>query len=189
MRYVLLSAMAAGLLAFTAGAASAVEPEDRSDVDVNAGPVQVRVDADRRGPAGGPDVATQDMTIRLSELTGLEVRNAQNEDLGDIDDIVIDMRTGKIRYAAVASGGFLGLGEKLLAIPFNAFQFRQTEDDKYFVLNVSEERLKEAPGFDKDNWPERGSQVWVDSDAYYKTDVRADEGRRRVRPREAQPRQ
>ncbi len=189
MRYVLFSAMAAGLLAFTAGAVSAVEPADRADVDVQAGPVQVRVDADRRGPASGPDLATQDTTIRLSELTGLEVRNPQGEDLGSIHDIVIDMRTGRVRYAAVASGGFLGLGEKLLAIPFNAFQFRQTEDDKFFVLNVSEERLKESPGFDKDNWPERGSQVWVDSDAYYKTDDAAGEGRRRVRPREAQPRQ
>src|SRR5690606_1504169 len=66
---------------------------------------------------GGAAQATQGSAIRISELMGLQVRNHQAEDLGNIEDVVIDSKTGQVRYVAVSMGGFLGIGDSLFAVP------------------------------------------------------------------------
>jgi sporulation protein YlmC with PRC-barrel domain len=90
--------------------------------------------------------------LSASTLTGDRVRNSAGDDLGKIEDIMIDVPTGRIAYAVLSFGGFLGLGNKLFAIPWEALTLN--EADHEFILNVDKERLERAPGFDKDNWPD-----------------------------------
>ena len=89
--------------------------------------------------------------MSATTLIGDGIRNPQNETLGDLKEIMMDTDNGKIAYAVVSYGGILGLGDKLFAVPWSAFSI--DHENHKLVLNVSKERLKDAPGFDKDNWP------------------------------------
>ena len=91
-------------------------------------------------------------------IIGSNVVNQQNEDLGKIEDLVIDTSAGRIAYAVLSFGGFLGLGDKYFAIPCEAFRFDISE--KRAVLNVDRRLLDNAPGFDKDNWPNMADTAW-----------------------------
>ncbi len=99
--------------------------------------------------------------IRGNTFIGADVQNPQGQNLGDIKDIVIDRTSGRMAYAVVSFGGFLGMGEKLFAVPWGAFS--QKADKDTFVLDVDKERLKNAPGFDAHNWPQMASREWVTS--------------------------
>jgi sporulation protein YlmC with PRC-barrel domain len=113
---------------------------------------------------GGP--GPQLMTA--STLTGDKVINRSGQTLGDIDEIMLDVPRGRIAYAVMASGGFLGMGEKLFAIPWNALTL--DTDRHCFVLDVSKEHFENAPGFDKDHWPSAASEDWHrEVHAYYRT--------------------
>jgi surface antigen len=65
---------------------------------------------------------------------------------------MIDIPTGRVAYAVLSFGGFLGMGNKLFAVPWHAFTI--DEENKEFVLDVDKKVLENAPGFDKDNWPD-----------------------------------
>ncbi len=93
-------------------------------------------------------------------LNGNDVYNQKDEDLGDIKEIMLNMRTGKISYAVLSYGGFLSLGEKLFAVPWEAL--RLDTENKRFVLNVDKDRLEGAPGFDKDHWPDMADMAWAE---------------------------
>ncbi len=86
--------------------------------------------------------------VRSSAVSKLSVRNSAGEKIGTIEDLVISIDSGKVSYAALGFGGFLGMGEKLFAVPWNQLQVRTDHDEHYFVLNVSKDALKAAPGFD-----------------------------------------
>jgi hypothetical protein len=88
----------------------------------------------------------------------MAVRNAAGENLGEIKELIIDVEAGRIAYAVLSFGGFLGLGDKFFAIPWNALTFSQPE--QIFILNVAREKLEHAPGFDKDNWPDMAERQW-----------------------------
>lgn len=90
--------------------------------------------------------------LSASTLEGDTVCNAAGEDLGNIEDIMIDTHDGRVAYAVLSFGGFLGIGDKLFAVPWEALRIDQ--DNKRIVLNVEKEQLKDAPGFDKDHWPD-----------------------------------
>lgn len=99
-------------------------------------------------------------------LDGNDVYNKQDEDLGDIKEIMLDVPSGRVAYAVLSFGGFLGAGDKLFAVPWNALQLDTV--NKRFVLDVSKERLKEAPGFDEDAWPDMADPTWATAvHAYY----------------------
>ncbi len=100
-------------------------------------------------------------TFRASKLIGMNVRNEQGEELGSVDDIVIDVRTGKVQYVAMSVGTVLGLGGKLLAVPFDNLQFDHGQDEMFFVLNMSAEKVAAAPGFDEDHWPNLADPDWT----------------------------
>jgi sporulation protein YlmC with PRC-barrel domain len=108
-------------------------------------------DESSQGP--GPRV------MAASTLEGDDVVNLAGDKLGTLDEIMIDVPTGRIAYAVLASGGFLGIGDKLLAIPWRALTL--DADNECFVLDVAKERLEEAPGFDKDNWPAMANESWA----------------------------
>ncbi|EZP40174.1 MULTISPECIES: PRC-barrel domain-containing protein [Janthinobacterium] len=104
-------------------------------------------------------------------LIGDDVYNHEDEELGDIKEIMLDMRTGQIAYAVLSFGGVLGMGDKLFAVPWE----RLTLDtvNKRFLLNVDKDLLKNAPGFDKDNWPDMGSEAWNQQmEAFYGSGTR-----------------
>jgi sporulation protein YlmC with PRC-barrel domain len=100
--------------------------------------------------------------IRGNTFIGANVENPQGQNLGEIKDIVIDRASGRMAYAVVSFGGFLGMGEKLFAVPWGAFS-QPKADKETFVLDVDKERLKNAPGFDAHNWPQMASREWVTS--------------------------
>src|SRR5512135_141884 len=88
--------------------------------------------------------------MSASTLTGDSVVNAKGEDLGSIEDIMIHIDSGRIAYAVLSFGGFLGMGDKLFAIPWEALTL--DEDNHQFILDIDKDKLENAPGFDKDNW-------------------------------------
>jgi sporulation protein YlmC with PRC-barrel domain len=88
-------------------------------------------------------------------LIGEDVYNRQDEDLGDIKEIMLDTRSGQVAYAVLSFGGVFGIGEKLFAVPWQSLQLDTV--NKRFILDASKEHLKNAPGFDKDNWPDMAS--------------------------------
>jgi sporulation protein YlmC with PRC-barrel domain len=100
--------------------------------------------------------------IRGNTFIGANVENPQGQNLGEIKDIVIDRASGRMAYAVVSFGGFLGMGEKLFAVPWGAFS-QPKADKETLVLDVDKERLKNAPGFDAHNWPQMASREWVTS--------------------------
>ncbi|MGB9988757.1 PRC-barrel domain-containing protein [Massilia sp. SM-13] len=117
-------------------------------------PFGIYRDNDSQGP--GPRLMGADT------LMGEDVYNRQEEDLGDIKEIMIDMQSGQIAYAVLSFGGIMGMGDKLFAVPWQALQLDTV--NKRFILDCSKEKLENAPGFDKDRWPdmasaEFGSQV------------------------------
>lgn len=104
-------------------------------------------------------MAAADMSAaKASVLIGHAVRDAQGEDIGEIEDLVIGVDSDQVRYAVLSFGGFLDIGDKLFAIPMQAFNFDPNENE--FVLNVTEEQLENAPGFDANNWPDTATQDW-----------------------------
>jgi sporulation protein YlmC with PRC-barrel domain len=122
----------------------------------------------RRGP--GPEV------MGAGTLVGNDVYNDKDEDLGDIKEIMLDMRTGRVGYAVLSFGGFLGMGEKLFAVPWDALTL--DTKNKRFVLKLEKDRLKGAPGFDKDKWPDMADQSWASEiHSYYGTKPRSEHPR------------
>lgn len=104
--------------------------------------------------------------LSADTITGDEVCNLQDEELGTIQDLMLDVNDGTIRYAVLASGGFLGLGDRLFAVPWKALKL--DKENERFLLDVDLERLKNAPGFDKDNWPNMADPTWNSTvDSYY----------------------
>ena len=96
--------------------------------------------------------------VKASSIIGTDVVNPKGENLGDIKEVVIDPRSGKVAYVVVEFGGFLSLGQKLFAIPFSAFEYNVTKNE--YVLDVPKERLKTAPGFDSAHWPAMADEKW-----------------------------
>jgi sporulation protein YlmC with PRC-barrel domain len=138
-----------------------------------------------RGPAeaGRLDDKTSGTTIRASELIGTNIKNSQGEGVGEVEDIVVDAQSGKIRYLAVSYGGFLGLGDDLFAVPFEAFKVgheRGDPEEIVLMLDVTQERLEGAKGFNEDNWPNFADRNFTSElDRRYGVDRRATDDRTR----------
>lgn len=96
--------------------------------------------------------------VKASELIGYSVKNRHGEELGVIEELVINPQDGRITYAALSVGGFLGMGDKLFAIPWEALTPMPKE--RTFTLDVNKEKLAETPGFDENNWPDMASHEW-----------------------------
>jgi sporulation protein YlmC with PRC-barrel domain len=103
-------------------------------------------------------------------LIGDNVVNGAEESLGDIKEIMLDMHTGQVAYAVLSFGGFLGIGEKLFAVPWSALHL-DTVNER-FMLNVDKARLKNAPGFDPGAWPDMSDVNWARQiHTFYGTDA------------------
>ena len=93
-----------------------------------------------------------------STLAVFRVRNRSNQDLGTIEELMIDPASGRVAYAVLCLGGFLGFGDKLFAIPWSMLTLKP--EDRVFVLDVDRQVLENAPGFDADDWPDFGDERW-----------------------------
>ena len=126
--------------------------------------------ANQTASKASSDAKQSGRDVRASTVIGKNVENAQGDNLGEIKDLIVDIGNQRVHYAVLAAGGTLGLGDKLFAYPISAFK-PQADGDK-LVLNVDKDRLKNAPGFDKDKWPD-----WTDNryrgevDRYFKSDT------------------
>jgi len=149
-----------------------------------AGPVNT-VAADDKDNKDNQAHVTVSHVFRSGEIIGMPVRNRAGENLGKIDDLVIDMKNGEVRYAALSFGGVAGIGSKLFAVPFQAMTFVFGEPNKansrHFMFEVSKDQLDRAPGFDSSHWPNVADPQWGASiDKHYnverKQHLKADEG-------------
>ncbi|GAB2490713.1 PRC-barrel domain-containing protein [Comamonas humi] len=106
---------------------------------------------DETGPGPG--------LMGANTLNGNDVYNRRGESLGDIKEIMLNMADGRVAYAVLSYGGFLGLGEKLFAVPWSALKLDTVY--KRFVLDVEKDQLKNAPGFNKSDWPDMADKDWI----------------------------
>jgi sporulation protein YlmC with PRC-barrel domain len=113
-------------------------------------------------------------SLPSKKLVGSNVQNNKNETVGSIEDIVVDLESGKVDYVALSVGGVLGIGDKLFAIPFRELHTSHDKNNNVvFTMNISKEKLEKAPGFDKNTWPDFASAQWrKEIDSYYGTDAR-----------------
>ena len=106
--------------------------------------------------------------FRASKIKGMDVRNDKNENLGSIDDMVIDVTKGHVKYLALSYGSWFTGGNKLFAVPLSSFTLTHDNNKTYFTVHVSQDSLKNAPGFDKNNWPNTADPNWAKGiDTYY----------------------
>ena len=96
--------------------------------------------------------------LKASEVIGYTVKNAEDQELGTIEELVIDPEHGRIAYAVLSFGGFLGMGDKFFAIPWEAMKPMPAQEA--FRLDVAKEKLEKAPGFNKDDWPDMADREW-----------------------------
>lgn len=104
-------------------------------------------------------MSTAPRFLSASTLSGDAIKNPQGDSLGDLKDIMIDTSSGKVAYAVLSFGGILGMGDKLFAVPWESLVV--DGENKNLVLNVTKERLKDAPGFDKDHWPNFADETFA----------------------------
>lgn len=102
---------------------------------------------------------TSRSVLSASTLAKFKVENTAGEDLGKIEEVMIDSATGRVAYAVLSFGGFLGFGDKLFAIPWSKLSINPVKD-KTFILDVPKERLDKGRGFNKDKWPDVADPTW-----------------------------
>ena len=90
--------------------------------------------------------------LTAKTIIGDKVHNSNNEHMGAIEDIMLDITSGRIEYVVIKFGGFLTINEKYFAIPFELLKV--DPENKAFILDQSREMLEKAPGFDLNHWPE-----------------------------------
>ncbi|MDA0833631.1 MAG: PRC-barrel domain-containing protein [Planctomycetota bacterium] len=134
-----------------------------------------------RSEAGQLDDKTTGANIRASRLIGMSIQNAQGAEVGEINDLVIDADAGHVRYAAVTYGGFLGLGDKMFAVPFEAFTVQndpQYPDRHILMLDMSKEQMEGAIGFDEEHWPDFSDPTFT-TEVDHRYGVKRDKARKR----------
>jgi sporulation protein YlmC with PRC-barrel domain len=128
-----------------------------------------KADKDMKDMKNGPVICMS------NDLIGTKVVSTSGDKLGKIEDLVINPN-GEIAYGVLSFGGFLGMGDKYFAVPWNVLRSdvpkatsKETRSsEREFVLPIDKERLKNAPGFDKSHWPAMVESDWAkDVDAFY----------------------
>lgn len=94
-------------------------------------------------------------------MTGQNIVNTAGETLGKIEDVMLDIDNGRIAYVVLSFGGFMGIGDKLFAVPMSALTPNAKKE--HFEMDVTKERLDNAPGFDKNNWPTSPDRDFMNS--------------------------
>lgn len=136
--------------------ASTATPFDGLREAVAVGVPEVnRIVGSGKRSASGPGPAV----MAAQTLEGNDVLNLAGEKLGVLQDIMLDVPSGRIAYAVLERGGVMGIGDKLFAVPWHALTL--DTDRKCFLLDIDLDRLRKARGFDKDNWPASADAEWA----------------------------
>jgi sporulation protein YlmC with PRC-barrel domain len=98
--------------------------------------------------------------LTASSIIGDEVYNKNDDYLGKIEDVMIDITTGKIEYYIIEFGGFLGVGDKYFSVPFKLLEINTGK--RLYIFDQPKEILEKAPGFDKDHWPKTNLHQYYD---------------------------
>ena len=147
--------LAAAMIGTTSIFAADVEVKAKADTD------KPKVEAEIKRE-GTPREYKQEVRVesavkanhKASHIIGMEVRNRNDERLGEIKDVVLDLQNGKVGYLAMAvGGGILGVGEKLVAIPASAFVPSENRSN-ILILDATKGEVTDAPGFATTNWPD-----------------------------------
>jgi hypothetical protein len=166
-RLVPLAALAAGIMVWAGVAAvsQGQSPNQQSQAPAQHGQLNQQGQAlNQQGQ--GPVQRTANMPVenngergwKVSELIGLSVHTSGDEDKGKIKDIMLGP-DGRVEYAAVSFGGFLGIGDKLFAVPWDAIHLDWKENKiNYARVDVTEDAVKQRQGFDENHWPERADR-------------------------------
>lgn len=113
-----------------------------------------------------PKVSELERPLRAGEMIGGDLLNLMNEDLGDIEDVIIDPQSGNISHVLVESGGFLGLGGKMVAVPLQALAV--ADNMNTFIIDMRAERFAEAPKVEANAIDKVQDAAWQEqNDAYY----------------------
>jgi len=114
--------------------------------------------------------------LSADSIVGTRVQNMDSEDIGTIKAVMIDLAHGRIAYAVLDFGGFFGIGNKLFALPWSGFKINTERE--VIMLDVDKEKLENASGFDKDNWPDMSNMdfateiySYYGNDPYWKSTV------------------
>jgi sporulation protein YlmC with PRC-barrel domain len=106
-----------------------------------------------------PSAALSDaILLRSSFLFSYQVKSPQGEDLGKIEEIMIDMERGRVAYAVLSFGGFLGLGNRWIPVPWDALALQS--DNKVLILKIDKEKLQKAPNFEPATLPDLANRQW-----------------------------
>lgn len=97
-------------------------------------------------------------SVPVFSLKGYAVKNHHGEELGKVEELMMDLETGRIGYCVISFGGVVGIGSKLYAVPFKAMKLNLA--DHLFRLEITKAKLTEAPGFDKEAWPDMTDTTW-----------------------------
>jgi sporulation protein YlmC with PRC-barrel domain len=117
----------------------------------------------------GASANTPVKRLTATSIIGDSVENPQGDNLGKIDNLMINVNTGQVEYAVIQFGGFLGVGEKLFAIPFDELEV--DEEKEIFILNRDKEYIKQSPGFDSTHWPATNDHSYFNNvNTYYDVD-------------------
>jgi sporulation protein YlmC with PRC-barrel domain len=148
------------LAAVSTASIFAADVEVNANANANSNPpkVEAQVNTDRDNDAHHYKQEVRiESTVKpvnkAHDLVGMEVRNRNDEKLGEIKDLVVDLQTGRIAYATIAVGGFLGVGEKLIAVPTSALMVSD-RSNKYVIMDATRGELMDAPGIAATNWPD-----------------------------------
>lgn len=147
------------LLAFTGAAVAAGDTRDQQGSPVPQAQQPAQRQADMpwdRGAATQASLARGE--ILTSNLRGMQVMNAQGEDVGDISDIVLDLNSGKVHAAVLEFGGFLGIGEKRFAFPIS--ELKPGKEGDQVVMNIDKQALENREGFSTSQWPGMDDAYW-----------------------------
>lgn len=138
-KYTMTGLVASALLATVASAQTPTATTDRANM----------------APSTASDSSFQG-DWRASKMVGLKVYNDNNESLGSINDLLTD-KIGNIKAVVIGVGGFLGVGEKNVAVPFQALKVAEKNGKRYLVLDTTKEALQTAPGYSYDH----SKKVWL----------------------------
>lgn len=116
-------------------------------------------------PTSASSMREWERSHRASKIIGTDVRNSKGEKIGDVKDIVLD-KNGGVAYAVVSTGGFLGIGDRLHAVPWQSLQMNASGKDHY-ILDIDKARLSKVPGFSSKSWPNFADDRWDSENRKY----------------------
>ena len=96
--------------------------------------------------------------IPADKVEGTSVYNPQGDKLGSIEDIMIDKISGKVVYADMSFGGFLGMGDKHFPLPWSVLNY--DPDKGAYIVDIDKEKLENAPSFARDEDVDWGNEAW-----------------------------